>query len=311
MSYIPGLTMTRSLLFIIVVLSISFSSCNSCKEKKELSKEFDIPDSLRDDNPVPISQAVIDNMIGNIASPIETAAVIKGLNIGFNKDLIADTKYADNFNTNFHKALGLGMYGCDLGYLNMYGKTSLVIDYISTIRNLADGIQVGQFFDFSTLKRLATNNENIDSLVLISQQSMTRIDNYLRENNRSNLSIVIVAGVWIEGLYITSMVSQESCHKRMREAVGEQKEIINLLMPLLNHYKKDPNMAKLIKDFDEIKVLYSEVKITSEVGEPTAVEENGVLTIKSNDIQTIDLSDETLAKIIDKVKEIRVKLLKG
>ena len=303
--------MTRSLLFLLVVLAIGFSSCNSCKENKKLSKEFDIPDSLKEDNPIPISSAVIDNMIGNIASPIETAAVIKGLNIGFNKDLIAKTDYADNFNTNFHKALGLGMYGCDLGYLNMYGKTSLVIDYISTIRNLADGIQVGQFFDFSTLKRLATNNENIDSLVLISQQSMTRIDTYLRENNRSNLSIVIVAGVWIEGLYITSMVSQESGHKRMREAVGEQKEIINLLMPLLNHYKKDPNMAKLIKDFEGIKVLYHEVKITSEVGEPTAVEENGVLTIKSNDIQTIDISDETLAKIIDKVKEIGLKLLKG
>lgn len=311
MSFIPYSTMTRSLVFLLVVLAIGFSSCNSCKENKKLSQKFDIPDSLKDDNPVPISQAVIDNMIGNIASPIETAAVIKGLNIGFNKDLIAKTDYADNFNTNFHKALGLGMYGCDLGYLNMYGKTSLVIDYISTIRNLADGIQVGQFFDFSTLKRLATNNENIDSLVLISQQSMTRIDNYLRENNRSNLSIVIVAGVWIEGLYITSIVAQDSGHKRMREAVGEQKEIINLLMPLLKHYQKDPNMAKLIKSFDEIKVLYNDVKITSEVGEPTAIEENGVLVIKSNDIQTIEISDETLAKVIEKVKEIRIKLLQG
>lgn len=305
-----GKTITLRLLLLLVIIAFAFSSCNSCKEKKKLSDIVNL-DSINADNPIPISSAVIDNMIGNIASPIETAAVIKGLNIGFNKDLIATTNFADNFNTNFHKALGLGMYGCDLGYLNMYGKTSLVIDYISTIRNLADGIQVGQFFDFSTLKRLATNNENIDSLVLISQQSMTRIDNYLRENNRSNLSIVIVAGVWIEGLYITSIVAQESGHKRMRDAVGEQKEIINLLMPLLRHYQKDPNMAKLIKSFDEIKVLYNDVKITSEVGEPTAVEENGVLTIKSNDIQTIDISDETLTKIIEKVKEVRVKLLQG
>jgi hypothetical protein len=249
--------------------------------------------------------------MSNISSPIETAAVIKGLKIPFNKDLIATTDYAENFNTNFAKALGLGMYGCDLGYLNMYGKTSMVLNYISTIRSLADGIQVGQFFDFSTLKRLATNNENIDSLVLISQQSMTRIDNYLRENNRSNLSVVIVAGVWIEGLYISSMVTQETNHKRMRETVGEQKEIIGPLMILMNNYRKDPNMARLIENFEEIKSLYSNVKITSEVGEPTAVEVNGVLTIKPNDTQNIDMSDETLKKIITKVQEIRNKLLKG
>ncbi len=304
--------MTMRLIFFIVV-SILFSSCNSCRNSstnKDLNVNFDIPDSIKEDKPLPISAKTIEEM-SNISSPIETAAVIKGLKIPFNKDLIATTDYAENFNTNFAKALGLGMYGCDLGYLNMYGKTSMVLNYISTIRSLADGIQVGQFFDFSTLKRLATNNENIDSLVLISQQSMTRIDNYLRENNRSNLSVVIVAGVWIEGLYISSMVTQETNHKRMRETVGEQKEIIGPLMILMNNYRKDPNMARLIENFEEIKSLYSNVKITSEVGEPTAVEVNGVLTIKPNDTQSIDMSDETLKKIINKVQEIRNKLLKG
>lgn len=303
--------MTRRLIFCVVV-ALMFSSCNSCRNSnKNVSDDFDIPDSLKEDKPIPISAAVIDDMVQNIASPIETAAIIKGLKIPFDKDLIANTSYADNFNTNFAKALGLGIYGCDLGYLNMYGKTSLVIDYISTLRSLADGIQVGQFFDFATLKRLATNNENLDSLVLISQQSMTRIDTYLRENNRANLGIVIVAGVWVEGLYISCVVTQDTNQKRMRDIIGDQKEIINILMPLLNHYKKDPNMAKLIKSFEEIKALYSEVKISYEVGEVTTVEVNGELQIQQNDVQTINMSDETLQKIIDKVKEIRIKLLKG
>ena len=102
-----------------------------------------------------------------------------------------------------------------------------------------------------------------------------------------------------------------SNNTRMRDIIGEQKEILNLMMPLLNHYKKDPNMAKLIKNFEEIKVLYSEVRITSENAEPTAIVVNGELTFKQNDVQTIVMSDETLRKIIDKVKEIRIKLLQG
>jgi len=303
--------MTRRFIFLIVV-AIAFSSCNSCRNNgQKLSDDFNIPDSLKTDQPLELDKSVIDNMVQNIASPIETAAIIKGLKVPFNKELIASTKYSENFNTNFAKALGLGMYGCDLGYLNMYGKTSLVLDYITTIKSLADGIQVGQFFDFSTLKRLATNNENIDSLVLISQQSMSRIDNYLRENKRSNLSVLIVAGVWIEGLYFTAEVANDTNHQKMRDAVGDQKEIINQLMVLLYNYKKDPNTAELIKDFEEIKALYNEVKITVVIGETEMIEKNGVLTYKQNDIQTIEMKDETFKKIISKVQEIRSKLLKG
>jgi len=303
--------MTRRFIFLIVV-TIAFSSCNSCRNSRQkLSDDFDIPDSLKTDKPVTVSAEAIGEMMENIASPVETAAVIKGLKVPFNKELIANTKYSENLNTSFAKALGLGIYGCDLGYLNMYGKTSLVIDYITTVKSLADGIQVGQFFDFSTLKRLATNNENIDSLVLISQQSMSRIDHYLRQNKRSNLSVVIVAGVWIEGIYISSLVTEETKHKRMIETIGEQKEIIDPLLFSLNVYKKDPNIAKLIKEFESIKVLYNDVKITYEVGETVPVEVNGELTFKQNASQTVDISDETLKKIIAKVKEIRNSILQG
>lgn len=286
-------------------------SCRHSNTDKNISEDFEIPDSVLTDKPVELDKSVIDDMVQNIASPIETAAIIKGLKIPFNKEIIANTKYADNFSTNFSKALGLGIYGCDLGYLNMYQKTSFVVDYITTIKSLADGIQVGQFFDFTTLKRLATNNENIDSLVFISQQSMTRIDDYLKQNSRSNLSVVIVAGVWIEGLYLTTVVAQQSQHQKINETIGDQKEVLNLLLPLLNLYKKDPNIAKLIKDFEEIKKLYNDVKITIEIGEPEMIEKDGVLSFKQNDIQKIEMSDETLNAIIEKVQEIRSKLLKG
>jgi len=302
--------MTRRFIFFLM-LTLSIVSCRNSNSDKNISDDFEIPDSVLDDQPLELDKSVIDEMVQNIASPIETAAVIKGLKVPFNKDIIASTKYAEGFNTNFAKALGLGIYGCDLGYLNMYQKTSFVVDYITTIKSLADGIQVGQFFDFSTLKRLATNNENLDSLIFISQQSMTRIDDYLKQNNRSNLSVVIVAGVWIEGLYLTTIVAEETKHKRMNETIGDQKEIINMLMILLNNYKKDPNIANLIKDFEEIKKLYSDVKITIEVGESEMIEKDGVLSFKQNDIQKIEMSDETLKAIIKKVQEIRNKLLNG
>lgn len=302
--------MHKKLIFIISIALVTTSSCRFFNSDRNMSREeFDIPDELFEEKPLEVSSEVIDEMIQNVSSPVETAALIKGLNIPFNRDYIAKTQFDKNLNTSFQKAMGLGIYGAGLGYINMYERTSLVINYITTIKSLADGIQVGQFFDFSTLNRIATNKENLDSLMLISQQSFNRIDNYLRETNRPHLSIVIVAGVWIEGLYISTRVAQDSKNPRINEIIGEQKVTMNTLMLLLNNYKYDPSIAALIKDMEDLQKLYQDVRITYEYGDPVSVEKDGVLTFQQNDTQTIHMSDETLDKIIKKVQTIRNGLL--
>jgi hypothetical protein len=296
---------------VLLIISVLLSSCRSCNKDQDANKEFDIPEELMsDEQPLPVSSEVIDEIVQNVSSPVETAALIKGLKVPFNKDYMATTGSAKNMNTSFQKALGLGIYGADLGYLNMYEKTTVVIDYISTVKELADGIQVGQFFDFNTLRRIATNKENLDSLMLISQQSFNKIDSYLRETNRASLSVVIIAGVWLEGLYLSTRVAQDANHPRINETIGEQKVIMGTLMALLNNYKRDPNIASLISDFEEIKDLYKDVTITYEIGgEPTPVVKDGVLTFTQNDVQTITMSDETLQAIITKVQTLRNKLI--
>lgn len=296
----------------ILIIALLATSCRFFDSKRNISSdEFDIPPELLEDKPLEIASEVIDDMIQNVSSPVETAALIKGLKVPFNKDYIASTQLDKNLNTSFQKAMGLGIFGADLGYINMYERTSMVINYISTIKSLADGIQVGQFFDFSTLNRIATNKENIDSLMLISQQSFNRIDNYLRETNRAHLSVVIIAGVWIEGLYISTRVTQDVPNARMKEIIGDQKIAMNTLMLLLRNYEKDPSIAKLIKDFEDIQNLYRDVRITYEYADPETVEKNGILTVIQRDTQVIQMSDETLQKIIKRVQETRNRLLQS
>jgi len=295
-----------------MIIATILSSCKFFESDENLKGDLVIPDSLMDEQPLEIASEVIEDMVQNVSSPVETAALIKGLKIPINKDYMAVTRNADKLNTSFQKAIGLGIYGSDLGYLNMYEKTSLVMDYISTVKTLADGIQVGQFFDFNTLRRIATNKENLDSLMLISQQSFNRIDTYLRETNRASLSVVIIAGVCIEGLYLSTRVAQDSKHPRMSETIGEQKVIMGTLMLLLENYKRDPNIAALIKDLEGIRALYKDVKITYEIGgDPIPVVKDGVLTFEQNDVQTIEMSDETLQSIIVKVQSLRKKLIEG
>lgn len=297
--------MSKKLIYILLPLLI-FAACRSDRQKEnDFSKEFEVPDSVIYEGELEISEQAMEEIVQNISSPVEIAALIKAVGVPYSKDYLATTDYVDNYNTNFKKAIGLGIFGADLGYQNMYNKTGAVIDYISAIKSLADGIRVGQFFDFTTLKRLATNNQNLDSLMYISVQNFNQMDRYLRENNRSNLSSLIVAGVWIESMYLLGEVIKESPNAELSEKIGEQKIILSNLMLLLRNYERDPTFKDLIKDLTEIQEIYREVTITYEKGEPEAVEEDGMLVIKQNDKQYIEISNETLFKIIDKTVKVR------
>lgn len=282
-----------------------------CNRSGDVDGEFDIPDSLQSaEQQVQLSAGVIKEMTENISSPVETAALIKRLKVPFNKEYLIPTKAADNFNTNFKKALGLGLYGTDLGYLNMYEKTSFVINSISVVKSLADGIQVGQFFDFATLKRLATNNENLDSLIYISQQSYNKIDNFLRSTNRQSLSVVIATGVWIEGMYLSSQVAMLTKNKEMMESIADQKVVLETLLPLLRAYDQtDSNIKALADRLDKLSSLYSQVKITYEVAPPTSEIKDGVLTFIQKDKQFVEASPELLTQIMDEFIALRTELI--
>ena len=296
----------RKILTAIVLGLLVLGACKSDQQKKGLSDDFEIPDSVLYKGELEVSEQAMEEIVQNVSSPVEMAALIKSIGVPFSKDYLATTDYADNYNTSFKKALGLGIFGADLGYLNMYNKTGQVIDYIATIKELADGIHVGQFFDFSTLKRLATNNQNLDSLMYISVQNFNQMDRYLRENNRGKLSSLIIAGIWVESMHLLSgVVEKRPGNQELKEKIGEQKIILGNLMLLLNNYNRDEKFQQIIADFEEIADLYEGVKITYEKGEPEAVEEDGMLVIKQTDKQFVEMSDELLYQIIDKVKKMR------
>ena len=298
-----------SIAFIALILN-GLTSCTTCSRKNE---GFVIPDELfTDGSALQVNPSVIEDMVDNISSPIEMASLMRALNVPFSQRYLAPTRNLSQFNTSHEKAFKMGVLGCDLGYLNMYGRTSLVLDYIQAMKSLADDINVGQFFDFNTLRRIATNNQNIDSLVFISQQSFTKMERHLQQNNRGNLSMLMVAGVWLEGLYLSCQFLRERPHeRRLAESIAEQKIILDQLLILLRNFSNERYIADVVAELSTIKELFDDIRITYEIGEPVAVEENGMLTIKQTDISIVHYTDELMQAIIDQAENVRNKLIKN
>lgn len=295
-----------------VILLMSFCSCrNSSVRQGGLT--FPVADSVPAAEAEKLSEEAVADIVQNIASPVEIAAILQSMQIPFSAGYLASTQEADRLTTNFRKAVMLGIYGADLGYLNIYGKTGNSVDVLSAIKRLADGLRVGQFFDFETLKRLSTSKSNLDSLLFLSVNSYNQIDNYLRNNDRGSISALMITGVWIEGQYLATQVALSHDDEILRDRIGEQKIILGDLLMLLRPYRgSSEEYGSLYDMMEQIREKYAGVKVSYKLAEPeTREDKEGRLVMVQNEESIVEMTDDQLAEIAALSKEVRNKLISG
>lgn len=296
----------------VFILFIALFLFSYCRNTSKNSSEFVFPEA----DSVPVGEAeklsaeAIADISRNIASPVEIANLLQSLSVPFSPEYLASSIDANKQPTAFDKALALGILGADLGYLNMYEKTGTAINILSDIRKLAEGLKVGQFFDFEALKKLSLNRSNLDSLLFLSIDSYNQIDKYLRENERGHLSALMIIGVWLEGQHLATQVAQKFPDPMLKDRIGEQKIILNDLIMLASPYcNRDNEFKTLCKDLQAIKEAYRNVKITYTLGEPVSVEKNGGLVIEQTETSNVEMTDAQLADITEVTRNIRNRLV--
>lgn len=294
----------------LIFLCFLTSSCGPTEKKSEEQDFMEALDSSPSDEPT-ISEEVIGDILQRIPSPLEISVLLKESGRKYNAAYLNDPNNHSNYNTNYKRALNLGVYGTDLGYTNIYEQNQDGLKYISAIKSLADGVNIGQFFDVETIGRLAANSQNLDSLLLITTQNFNSINAYLQSQNRANLSVLLLTGGWIEALHIIARVAEnDPNNQQLKETIGGQKIILENIMLLLSFYKdQDENMASLLADLDELKRVFDNVKITYIYEESTFEVVDGVMVIKDNSSSTIDITPEDINNIRILTDSIRKKII--
>ncbi len=292
----------------IVIFAALLAACGGKKPDEQAFLES--LDSTQTEGPS-ISEEVIGDILQQIPAPLEISVLLKESGQKYNISYLNTPDNLSKYNSSFKKALNLGIYGTDLGYTNIYEQNQDGVKYMSSIKDLADGLNIGQFFDIETIGRLATNSKNLDSLLLITTQNFNSINHYLQTQSRANLSILLLAGGWIEALHIVCNVAQSNLsNKQLHETIGEQKVILENIMLLLSFYKdSDPNMASLLTDMEEVKKAYDQVNITYTYKESTFEVIDGVMVIKDNSTTTIDITPENITSIGNAIKSVRNKII--
>lgn len=272
-------------------------------------EDINLNDTATVKKTVNISSDVIHEVIKSIPPPVEITSLIKESGVAFQADLLNPTDNSEKYTSTYHKALNLGVYGADLGYINLYEKTYQSLQYLDAVRSLANDLNVGQFFDFETIKRLASNNKNIDSIIYISTSSFEKMNDYLAKQKRDNISTLMLMGGWIESMHLASAIAQTEKNDELTKRVGEQKIALDQISILVGAFKGNAEFDVLIKDIDELKKLYDAVKIVYEYHEPVTKEVDGMLVVEDNSTSKIEMSPEQFKAIALKIADIRKKFI--
>src|SRR5436189_2155046 len=109
---------------------VTFSGCSSDQSSNEGLMETAVDSSAVKHQK--ISDQAIGEIIKSIPSPLEISMMIKDSGTDYDNKILNSDDNSSKYNSNFKRALNLGIYGTDLGYINIYDKGTDALSYLSS-----------------------------------------------------------------------------------------------------------------------------------------------------------------------------------
>ena len=127
------------------------TSCNGDKSKDD---ENNNNDQVVDTDTAKTAVLNVGGELFSVPSPIQTAMLIQKSGVAYDKSILNVSNKANTYTSDFSRALNLGIYGADLGYVSMYNQTQDAIGYLAAVKQLADKLGVSAAFDRGACRRL-------------------------------------------------------------------------------------------------------------------------------------------------------------
>lgn len=299
--------MKKSSLSVGVLFSMLIMS--SCSSDSSSKTEEEILAASKKNPELQINKAVFDEMIQSLPQPIEIANIITKADMPFSKEMLVPSENSDKYSDKYYQAMAFGAYGVDLGYINLNDKKIYVIGYLEAIKDLAEDLKVEQFFNFQALYEINSNRHNADSLIHISTRNFNKIDEFLREENRGELSVLMLIGAWTEGMYMFGKLYTKDPNVELLKRIGEQKVVFQNITLILDKLSKIGHFAKLKEDVVPINKLYEKVQISYVYNPPETKEVNGELIIIDKTETTVSAQKEDIKAIVSAIEVFRKKYL--
>ena len=283
-----------NLFLFILVLSL-ITGCKSGTTSKE---EIDEPGDM-DLTVDKITEGEIIDEIGegipvyyNMYLTVELSSLFENEGASYQQEILNPVEKAKEYITSSEKALNLGVYAVDLSYARVFEQYQKAGSYFSAMARLSEELGIPQDFIYATSDRLENNISNKDSLNKIANEIYVATDEYLRENDRQNAAAMIIAGGWVEALYLASEVfdlENENEDFEYMERIVEQKHSLENLIKLLTEFEEDETISSLLPTLKELQPSFNAFNVDKEnIGK--SVEQLNAINKKVAEIRKVIIS---------------------
>lgn len=236
-----------------IALAFSVAGC-----KQEEAKEEEVKDPISVETDVKL-----DIVMSDIPSPMELTTDITKSGASINKSVMNPTTKTSSYTTNSKQALNLGVYFADLGYVAGYNQIQDANNYLATVKQLADNMGVGNAFDKEFYDRFAKHLGNNDSMIVVMDDGYKNAKKYLQSNDRVGIACQILAGGWVEGLYIATQIvgttPKDATNALIYQRIGEQKYSLKNLFDLFEQLKMNTEVNNLMTMLQDIQNGFSNI----------------------------------------------------
>jgi len=237
---------------ILPMLILFFAGLGSCKNRgagKEIKKvELDQVKTL---------ESEIEKNVYPLPTSAEVIKMMSELEVGYIIGIANPVENTKKYFTTTNRAINLGVYGADLSYATLYNVQQQVINYLNAIRSLANELNMSKIYDESLYDRIKTNFDNKDELVATLTEAFNNTYAFLSENDQQSLALLVVGGAWVEGMYLTTHVSEAAYQVAgIARVLLEQKKSFELFLEITAPYMDDPSIKDFITLLDPMKKVY-------------------------------------------------------
>jgi hypothetical protein len=233
----------------LIISSVSFTSCKNraAEKQKEASEKDQIQTVERE----------IETRVYPLPTSAEVIKMLTDLEVGFIIGISNPVENTKKYFSSTTRAINLGVYGADLSYATLYNMQQDVINYMSAIRSLANELNMTKIYDETLYEKIKQNVDNRDLLVEILSKAFNETYGYLSDNDQQPLALLVVGGAWVEGMYLTTHISEAAYQiAGISRVLLEQKKSFELFLELTKPYEGDPSVSDFVKVLDPIKKVY-------------------------------------------------------
>lgn len=237
-------------LLILPIFLIGILGLASCRNEKKEQKKIELEQ-------IDTIKSEIKSNVYPLPTSAQVIKMLSDLEVGYIFGISNPPENTRKYFSNKARAINMGVFGADLSYATLYNNSQEVMNYLDAIRSLASELNMSRIYDPALYEKLVKNFDNKDTLVNILSTAFDNTYKYLSDNEQQPLALLVVGGAWVEGMYLTTHVSEAAYQiAGISKNLLEQKKSFEVYLEVTQPYMTDILVSEFVKKLDPIKVVY-------------------------------------------------------